>query len=262
MLPLLVDRHLTGAVPTALAAGQGVGAGAGAGHAAAGQPPRLPARPLPHHVLGPGRRPLHLSAVREKRGRIGCRIMCAGCGWYVMHSRNVPLAEPCYSHCAVHDACMPTCDLHGVQHMLSRWCAPGLQMRQAAARRGGGAEPAAPGPQVRKCIGCWASGSWFCVRLLFPRIRWVWRCLAGSRVPACSWGCGAASHALSSPATSSLPCHIITPCHLAPPATRSDFSVNARRNERFMLELSRAVQEGQLGEGECVEGYAAGATIG
>lgn len=46
---------------------------------------------------------------------------------------------------------------------------------------------------------------------------------------------------------------------------RSDFSANARRNERFMLELSRAVQEGQLAEGECVEGYAAaggGATIG
>ena len=46
---------------------------------------------------------------------------------------------------------------------------------------------------------------------------------------------------------------------------RSDFSANGRRNERFMLELSRAVQEGQLPEGECVEGYAAaggGATIG
>lgn len=34
---------------------------------------------------------------------------------------------------------------------------------------------------------------------------------------------------------------------------RSDFGVNARRNERFMLALSRAVSSGRLPEGACVE---------
>lgn len=34
---------------------------------------------------------------------------------------------------------------------------------------------------------------------------------------------------------------------------RSDFGVNARRNERFLLELGRAVQEGQLPEMPCIQ---------
>lgn len=34
---------------------------------------------------------------------------------------------------------------------------------------------------------------------------------------------------------------------------RSDFGVNARRNERFYLALSRAVQGGILPEGPCVD---------
>lgn len=43
---------------------------------------------------------------------------------------------------------------------------------------------------------------------------------------------------------------------------RSDFGVNARRNERFLLELSRAVQEGQLPQMPCVEPDAAGRKAG
>lgn len=34
---------------------------------------------------------------------------------------------------------------------------------------------------------------------------------------------------------------------------RSDLGVNGRRNERFMLELSRMAQAGALPAGECVE---------
>lgn len=33
----------------------------------------------------------------------------------------------------------------------------------------------------------------------------------------------------------------------------SDFGINGRRNERFMLALSRAVQGGRLPEGPCLE---------